>query len=119
VIAQPDFPYCKAPKEGKAGIPIYLKSTKHMQPQEVRIEKLPIMEGEKVVEKEMWATAGEYLGVVTAMGSTVSIARKNAYRTVKEIQVPDAIIRDDIGENLEKDLPELQKHGYVKGIRWQ
>jgi phosphoribosylamine--glycine ligase len=119
VLAQPDFPYCKSPKEQKAGIPIYLKSTKHIQPQEVRIEKLPVMEGEKVLEKEMWATTGEYLGVVTAMGPTVSIARKKAYSTVKEIQVPDMIVRDDIGENLEKDIPELQKHGYVKGARWQ
>ena len=118
-LCQPDFPYCKSPKEQKAGIPIYLKSTKHLQPQEVRIEKLPVMEGEKTTEKPIWATAGEYVGVVTAMGPTVSVARQRAYKTVDEIQVPDMIVRDDIGESLKKNLPELQKHGYVKDVRWQ
>jgi phosphoribosylamine---glycine ligase len=119
LLCQPDFPYCKSPMETKAGIPIYLKSTKHIQPQEVRIEKLPVMDGDKVVEKPIWATAGEYLAVVTALGPTVSAARQRAYKTLEDVQIPDALIRDDIGENLKKDLPELQKHGYVKDVKWQ
>jgi phosphoribosylamine---glycine ligase len=71
------------------------------------------MDGDQVVEKDMWATCGDYVAVVTGTGKSVKQATERAYNVVKEISVPDLMWRDDIGEKLEKELPELQKHGYA------
>jgi phosphoribosylamine--glycine ligase len=122
VLAQPDFPYSDRTIEEKQGIPIYgvtKSNQRHIQPQGVRIENMPDMEGEKVIERPIWTTAGEYVAVVTSLGPTVNVSRNRAYKTVKEVQIPDMIVRDDIGKGLEESLPKLQKMGYCKEIRWQ
>jgi len=116
VFAQPDYPYSKATKAETLDIPIYGitdKNRKYIAPQSVKMAKLPVMEGDKIVEKDMWATCGDYLAVITGTGKSVKVASERAYKTLKELHVPDAMWRDDVGEGLEKQLPELQKHGYA------
>ena len=81
--------------------------------------KLPDMEGEKVIEREIWASAGDYLLVVTGTGKTVRQATTRAYDTVKEIKVPDMIYRDDIGEKLEEEIPKLQEHGFAMEFKYE
>ena len=46
-------------------------------------------------------------------GKSVKQAAERAYNVVKELHVPDLMWRDDIGEKLKKEIPELQKHGYA------
>ena len=116
VLAQPDYPYSNLTKKETDDIPIYgisPKNLRYLQPQAVKMAKLPDMDGDRVVEREIWATAGDYLMVVTGTGKSVTQACERVYKTVKEIDVPDMIWRDDIGEKLEKEIPELQKHGYA------
>ena len=115
VIAQPDFPYGKMKEEEKAGMPIYgvtEKNQKYIHPQAVKMDKLPDMEGDKVVEKTMWATAGDYLAVVTGMGKTIKQAQKRVYKTVDDICVANMLYRSDIGDRLQESLVELHKHGF-------
>ncbi len=119
VIAQPDYPYSNLTKVETEGIPIYGVTTKNQQyiaAQCVKLAKQPAMEGDKLVEREMWTTAGDYLAVVTGMGKTVSKACERAYETVKEIHVPDLIYRNDVGQKLKDELPKLQAYGYAMGI---
>lgn len=114
VIAQPDFPYCKAPVKESAGIPIYgitKKNQKYIQPQSVMMDKLPDMEGEKIVEKDMWATSGPYVAVVTGTGKTIKQASKRVYGTIDELSMSNMIYRDDIGECCKID--DLKKMGYA------
>jgi phosphoribosylamine-glycine ligase len=99
------------------GIPIYgvtKKNEKYIQPQYVKIEKMPDMEGEKIVERPCWATSGNYNAVVTGRGKTVTQARGRAYETLKELSIKDMGYRDDIGEGLKESLPKLQALGYAK-----
>jgi phosphoribosylamine--glycine ligase len=122
VFAQPDYPYSKATKAETVDIPIYGvtdQNRKYIAPQSVKMAKLPTMEGGKVVEKDMWATCGDYLAVVTGTGKSVKVASERAYKTLKELHVPDAMWRDDVGEGLEKQLPELQKHGYATEFTYE
>ena len=122
VLAQPDYPYSHLTKKETTDIPIYgvsAKNMKYIQPQCVKMAKLPDMDGDKVVEREIWATAGDYLAVVTGMAKTVSQACERAYATVKEIHVPDLIYRDDIGEKLAEEIPELQKMGYATEFKYE
>jgi phosphoribosylamine---glycine ligase len=116
VFAQPDYPYSKATKAETLDVPIYGvtdKNRKFIAPQSVKMAKLPTMVDGKVKDQEMWATCGDYLAVVTGSGKSVKVACERAYKTLKELHVPDAMYRDDVGEGLEKSLPELQKHGYA------
>lgn len=116
VLAQPDYPYSNLTKKETTGIPVYGVTSgnqKYLQPQCLKVAKMPDMDGEKIVERDIWVTAGDYLAVVTGTGKTVRQACERAYKTVKEIDVPDMIWRDDIGEKLKEEIPALQKHGYA------
>jgi phosphoribosylamine---glycine ligase len=121
VLAQPDYPNSKLTKREVADIPIYGvtgENRKYVHPQSVKIETMPDMDGDKVVEREIWATTGDYIAVVTGMGKTVRKACERAYETVKQLHVPNMMYRDDIGEKLEKAIPELQKHGFAKEFEY-
>ena len=122
VFAQPDYPYSKATKAETLDIPIYGitdKNRKFIAPQSVKMAQLPTMAGDKIVEQDMWATCGDYLLVVTGTGKSVKVACKRSYDTVKEIHVPDCMYRDDVGEGLEKQIPELHKHGYATEFTYE
>jgi phosphoribosylamine--glycine ligase len=116
VMAQPDYPHSKFTKAEVADIPMYgitKENQRYLSPQSVKIDTMPDMEGETVVERPIWCTTGDYLCVATGMGKTVKKACERAYGTVKEIHVPNMMYRDDVGESLERFIPELQKHGYA------
>jgi phosphoribosylamine--glycine ligase len=114
VLAQPDYPNSKFTKAELADIPIYgvtRENAKYLSPQCVKIDAMPDMDGENVVQRDIWVTTGDYLAVATGMGKTVKRACERAYNTVKEVHVPNMMYRDDIGESLEESLPKLQAHG--------
>lgn len=122
VLAQPDYPYSKASKADTLDIPITGPSTgnrKYVHPQSVKMAKLPVMKGEEIGEKKIWATCGDYVAVVTGTGKTVTQARERAYKVVGEIEIPDMMYRDDIGEKLEEELPKLHEHGFATEFKYQ
>ena len=45
-------------------------------------------------------------------------ARKDAYKTVDQISLPNMIVRDDVGEKLEDNLPKLHEYGFALGMNW-
>lgn len=121
VLAQPDYPYSKATKAATLDIPVYGPSTgnrKYVHPQSVKMAILPAMKGEEVIEKRMWATCGDYVAVVTGCGKSVRQATERAYKVISEIQIPDMIYRDDIGEKLEEELPKLHAHGFATEFKY-
>lgn len=121
VVTQPDYPNSKQTKAETADIPIYgvtKKNHKYIQPQSVKMAKLPDMDGDKVIEKEIWATAGDYLAVVTGTGKNVRQAADRAYATVKELSIPNMIYRDDLGEKLKESIPKLNKLGYATSFEY-
>jgi phosphoribosylamine---glycine ligase len=121
VISQPDYPHSKFTKAEVADIPIYgvtKDNQKYLSPQAVKIDKMPDMDGDKIVERDIWCTTGDYLCVATGLGKTVKKACERAYATVKELHVPNMMYRDDIGESLEESLPKLQAHGYAMGVTY-
>lgn len=118
VIAQPDFPYSQLTKAETADIPIYGVDEKKTHPQSVKIASMPAMEGDKVAEKEMWATAGDYVAVVVGSAKSVSGARGDAYKAVEDMFIPNMIYRDDIGEKLKDNLPKLHSFGYATAFNY-
>jgi phosphoribosylamine-glycine ligase len=64
-------------------------------------------------------SAGTCVADVCAIAPTVKEAAKEAYERVRHLEIPNSpIVRDDIGERLEEELPELQKWGYATGWKY-
>jgi phosphoribosylamine--glycine ligase len=122
VLAQPDYPNSKLTKAELADIPVYgvtSENKKYIHPQSIAIQSMPDMDGDKVVNRDIWTTTGDYLAVVTGMGKTVSRACERAYTTLKELHVPNLMYRDDVGEKLRESLPKLHALGYATEFEYE
>lgn len=123
VMAHGDFPWDTLPPSATTGFP--LEGLKNKWMKDLRFTSMmkapaPVMVNGKVKEMDTLVTAGSYVLVGTALGDTVEGARENVYQMVNDIKWPhDRIYRTDIGKRLEKMLPELQKHGYATGMKYE
>jgi phosphoribosylamine-glycine ligase len=113
VCAIPEYPYQSAPSDETCGFPIFGINKENRY----NFHPCEMMLGDGIGEngepEQMLVTAGCYACVVTGTGPTVSYAKKAAYGTLKELEIPNSpMVRDDIGDRLEKQLPVLQKYGY-------
>jgi len=122
VAAIPDFPFTKSTGRDPSGYPIYgleeVMDDVHLC--EVMVGKAPVMKEDKIVEEEHIVSAGDYILVATGTGSDICSAARKAYEVIDQINVPNSlIVRDDIGERLEKELPKLQKYGYCTDFKYE
>jgi len=122
VMAIPDFPYSHLTRKDVVGIPIYgLKS-----PTMSNVHLCEVMQGSAPAEqnglispKPCLVTAGDYLLVTSGTGDTVRSAAGAAYRVMKKLEVPNSPFwRPDIGQRLQKQLPNLQAMGFAKGLNY-
>ena len=116
VLAHGDFPRGGDPLGTWADFPIRYADDAHLYWEHVKRGEHPKLEGGS---KRGLVTAGNYVAVATARGKTVSDASAAAYAVVESVSWPsDIIVRDDIGERLREDLPQLQRLGYAEGMRY-
>ena len=105
------FPYAPAPLELVTDFPVFGVTANNRK-------KLHPYHLQKGRDTE-WATAGQEPLVVTGTSDTVTGAKENATRTLKQLNIPgDVLWRNDIGDKLSKFIPELQKHGYASGFKY-
>lgn len=117
VLAQPDYPYSALTKKETTGIPVYgvtEANQRFIAPQNIMLAEQPDMQGEKIIQRPIWTSCGDYLAVVTGTGKSVSQACQRAYKVIEALHVPDLIYRDDIGEKLEEELPTLHDQGFAQ-----
>ncbi|MDE2469737.1 MAG: hypothetical protein KGL35_13615 [Bradyrhizobium sp.] len=122
VVAIPDFPITKTTGRDPTGYPIYglEKIWDDVKLCEVMTGKGPVMSGNKIVEEPMLVTAGDYILISTGTGDTVKEAAEKSLKIAKEVKIPNSkIVRDDIGERLEKELPKLQSYGFCTDVEYQ
>ena len=121
VIALPDFPYSRVTNKNLCGIPIRCKHDPRRIHYGICMYGVaPTMMGDKVVDLPGMVTCGDYVMIVTGTGKTIAQARRDAYGCAKEIRIPnDPFYRQDIGAGrMTKQLPELHKLGYAKGLEF-
>ena len=117
VVAFPPYPYHSV-GHGE-GYPIWGINEKNryfIHPAEMMLSKTPMpdMDGDKVKRHLMMVSSGVYPVVCSGRGDTVKEACKGAFGVIDELVIPNSpIVRDDIGERLKKEIPELQKMGYA------
>ena len=122
VLAHSDFPHNNATPDQVEGVPVYgmtKGNAKHIHPQHVQIMKLPDNGPDGAIkERDMWATAGPYVAVITGFGNTVAQAAKRAYKTTEQLHIANPIVRDDVGEGLKAQLPKLHAMGYATHCKY-
>ena len=121
VLSIPDYPYSHLTRKEVVGIPVYGLSQalwKHWHPGEMMMgENVPNVEGGHHVKVPMPVTAGDYVGIMTAVADTVKDAALTVYRRLEKLIIPNSPMwRTDIGKKLAKQLPMIQKHGYAVGM---
>lgn len=115
VCAQPQYPYDTASPEIVEGNPISgLEDVwEHVHPVQMMIGKGPVMKGSAVVDAPQFQTTGEYVLVATGLGKTIEKARESVYGVIDKVNLPDMLVRNDIGVKVQKQLPDLHKLGYA------
>ena len=120
VLSIPDYPYSHITRKEVTGIPIYgieSSTAPWIHPCEMMLGVAPVTENNKVVDRAMMVTAGDYVLVSSGTGSTVTQAKAQSYRGLKALTLPNSpMYRTDIGNRLKKQLPLLQSHGYATGL---
>jgi phosphoribosylamine---glycine ligase len=121
VYTIPPHPRPEVPLDEVVGIPIYHATDReHIHPVEMMVDDCWVQVGDVHIHAPNYATAGDYVLVVTGTGETVSGARLSAYSAARKVKMPiKAQFRWDIGRGrLVEQLPVIQAMGYATGIEW-
>lgn len=120
VIAIPPFPYDVQEGDECIGLPVALPDDwRGIHPVCLMLRKGPDMDGEKVVEREIYETTGDYVLVTAATGKTVMAAKKANDKIIDKVQIANMIVRNDIGAGLEKPLDQLHALGYATSMEFE
>lgn len=122
VVAIPDFPYSHLTQKEVVGVPIYgvnESNLEHIHPCDIMAGRVPCMDSDKVCEKNILVSAGDYLLVCSGRGESVSDAKCMAYKYLEQVEIPNSpIYRTDIGDRLEHELPVLKELGFARSWKW-
>lgn len=122
VMTHGDYPWENDPHRKWSGFPIAgvpWDDTRGVSWQQVMDGRVPRMSGGRIRDVPMVLTAGVRPLVVTGTGRMVRDAQKVAYALTDRISWPSNVMyRTDIGDRLKDQLPDLQKLGYAKEIRY-
>lgn len=112
VMTLPPFPAAGLPLELATGFPIFgMTSTNRKWLHAFQVQKSNVPETE-------WMSAGAYVLTVTGRSATVSGAAENAYRRLKQLNIPGSTMyRNDIGKGQAETIPQLQKTGHA--LTWR
>lgn len=120
VLTQPPYPEPSKDLARVEGLPIYGCEDvwDHIHPWQMMWAKGCDMDGDKIVEREIPKTTGDYIMVVSATGKKVSQARERCYEAAGSIRVKNLQLRNDVGADLEEKLPRLHKLGYCPELEF-
>lgn len=104
-----DFPYSRETRKEVVGRPIWGAEA---DDEHVHLCEAQMAEGQLM-------TAGDYVMVLTGTGDTVQAARRAVSRRLDRLEIAGGVFwRVDIGQRLSRELPQLQAHGFAKGLRY-
>lgn len=122
VMSIPDYPYSHLTRKEVIGIPLYGLDpaiADQVHPCEMMMGEAPHQVAGKIIKMPCLVSAGDYILISTGTGETINLARKEAYRVLKKLTMPNSpMYRTDIGYRLKKQLPEIQKFGYADNLNF-
>jgi len=120
LMTQPPFPAKNEEPDKTLGIQVHGLAGvwDNVHPIQLMIGEGPKISNGKLERQDTMQTTGEYVLVATSLGKTVAAAREKVYGAISEIKLANAMVRDDIGEALEQQLPKLHALGYCKDVEY-
>jgi len=120
LMCRPPFPNKNEDLQSNVGYPIAGVEDvwDHVSPWQMMLAEGPVMENGEVTNGMVYKTTGDYVCVVTALGSDVHDVIPEVYAAVDRIKFADRIVRNDIGARLEKELPLIKALGYDEVPEW-
>jgi len=122
VLTHGDYPWCHDPAGTWDDFPIYgitKDNYRHLHFQQVKAGTAPSLINGKIEHVSEILTAGCYVLVATGSARTVSAAQDECYEVARSLDWPsDVMMRTDIGNRLEKELPLIQKKGFAMGMKY-
>lgn len=121
VVSIPDYPYSHATKKEVVGVPIYGidEHWSHVHLCQAMMGTAPKKVVNKIIDCPMVVTAGDYVLVMTGIGTDVKSATDLTYRRLETLSLPNSpMYRTDIGRRLKKQLPKLHALGYASGMEF-
>jgi phosphoribosylamine---glycine ligase len=125
VLMVPPFPHSPDDRDDLEGLPLYGIEPGHTQERHghiclksVKLGSCPYLEEGKLVARDCYVSAGDYLAVAVGLGESVEQAQVNAYAQARRLRVANLGFRIDIGDRLEVELPKLKRLGYASGMRY-
>lgn len=122
VFSHGDYPASSEGCPENEGFPLYGMTTameSKVKLWHVKMGVAPANIGNAIKDIPTLCTAGNKIAVVTGTGATVQEASEKAYNVCWKLKPPtNRMFRTDIGERLKKHLPELQKWGFAKGMKY-
>lgn len=120
VLSHGDYPKGGDPLSTWEGYPIRgvrKENLHHLHWHMVKLGETPEIADGAVQNREALVTAGNYVAVATGKALDVEGAAQKALAIAKEISWPSNVMyRTDIGARLREQLPQLQRHGFAKGM---
>lgn len=114
VVAIPPFPRDDCDEAECMDLPVQIPHRwDRIHPVCMQIEQGPSMKDDKVVETDIFTTTGNYVLVAVGTGKTVKQAKKAVDKLIKDVNVSNMMVRNDIGDDLEACLPELHQFGFA------
>lgn len=120
VIAVPPFPY-DVHKNSIDPMGLMIESPDDwtgLHPVCMMIEDGPAMRDDKIVTKPVTKSSGDYVMVLTGVGDTVRDAQKSVRALRDKVHVSNMIVRNDIGDGMEKCLTELHALGFAEEMEY-
>lgn len=122
VMSHGDYPYNFYSASENSGYPIVgitSKNKDQVHLVEVAEGLAPVMKGSVVADDRTLVTTGNYVLLATGTGPSVNAAIESCYDVLWGVDLPsNRMFRTDIGKRLEEEIPELQKHGFAKGLKF-
>lgn len=122
VVGHKGFPVSERKIEEVSNVPIYgvtKGNKKHLHPYGVGIKPMKDDDNGKLVDRPLWCTTESGVLSVTGFGNSVEQAAQRALKTANQLHISDMVLRDDVGERLEEQLPKLHKFGYAEHFNYK
>lgn len=124
VLAIPPYPRPVEDEDEVVGLPVKIEDEieradwDSIHPWQMMMVRGLTMDHGKVVEDTVFQTTGAYVMVVSGVGQRVKDAYEDVFDSVRKISVPNLMVRDDVGKDLEEKLPILHEQGFALGLRY-
>lgn len=108
--------------EDSQNIPIYgitKSNKKYIYPRSVKIDLMPYMDNENIVERPLWNTTGKNVLTVTGFGKDIKQAKDRAHKTMWQLKLVNSLVRNDPAEYLKEDLLRLHEIGFALHAEYQ